>query len=676
MLLVLTIDGYERIPPFALQQGISVLDGSGLEIRPRFAVFEALDGLPSTAKNHVQYVVKCTSTQPGMWALYPSIDSLGTLTLEIKPGFTGQGHCSVQLDFDVEGFSARQAARSLLSSEISAPQFFSIKVWPRPEVTSIQPALAHAFTSTVVTISGQHFGSVLSRHDAESYLVTAFVATPYSYYVKGVKYSSERWEPCVGGTKYVNDEKLHCTIPPGAGMRDVKVEVIERGVSNRTGTLLRAFVGVELWMGGTAEDRHCQAGGAPQRQEAVTQCGYRGFIGSGVGPVHLPPKVDMERLNISSSVRALVVAKGRVFMGGSFATVNSTRVNGIVAYDRQTLRQVGMGLDGSVSAMALVDRERRLVVVAGSFTRLHQASGSIISGGIALWDDTSAQWGAIGAATLNGVGLAVQVQGRRIFVGGRFTAVGDVEAGNVAVFVSGPHVMSRGILLGPSGATQPNCIAAAGGGRWQPLGQGIQGIVYALAAGGADGVVYAGGRFHLAGGVQVDNVAKFESDAITPGGGLWTGLVDSDCLRFKSGVCGVDGDVSSIAYVGEYLYVAGLFSSAGGKPAANVARFFSGRWESVGKGVDGPVHVIAAVRVHDSLAGACLYFAGDFKTVEDEGGVTDVPEGLARWCFGEQINYPRGIIYNTSREGVTNEYWEKVELPPDVVSVRALAPHD
>ena len=114
----------------------------------------------------------------------------------------------------------------------------------------------------------------------------------------------------------------------------------------------------------------------------------------------------------------------------------------------------------------------------------------------------------------------------------------------------------------------------------------------------------------------------------------------------------------------------------GGKPAANVARFFSGRWASVGKGVDVPVHVIAAVRVHDSLAGACLYCVRDFKKVEDEGGVTNVPKGLARWCFGEEINYPRGVIYNTSREGVTNEYWEKVELPPDVVSVRALAPHD
>ena len=62
--------------------------------------------------------------------------------------------------------------------------------------------------------------------------------------------------------------------------------------------------------------------------------------------------------------------------------------------------------------------------------------------------------------------------------------------------------------------------------------------------------------------------------------------------------------------------------------------------------------------------------------MEDEGGVTDVPKGLDRWCFGEQINYPHGVIYNTSREEVTNEYWEKVELLPDVVSVRVLVSHD
>ncbi len=661
----LTINGYDAVPVFTLQPAVSVLDGSGLERYPRFAVCELLDGLPDSsgaAKENVQYLVRCYSTMPGMWVQHPSIDSLGTLTLEIAPGFTGQGNCSVELDFNI----------------VSAPQFFSIKVWPRPELTSIVPALADPFTNTLVTISGRHFGPVLSRgYAAEAYNVAAFVGTSYAYTVKGIKYSSERWEPCVGGTKYVNDEKLLCTIPPGAGMRHFKVEVIEHEAMNRTGTLLSAFVGVEMWLGGTAEDPHCQAFGAPwpHRQEAVMQCGHRGFIGSGLGPVYLPPKVDMERLSISSSVRALVVAKGRVFMGGSFDTVNSTRVNGIVAYDRQTVRQVGMGLvDGSVSSMALVDRERRLLVVAGSFTRVHQVSGSIISGGIALWDDTSEQWGAIGAVALNGVGLAVQVQGRRIFVAGRFTAIGHVQAANVAVFVSGPHVMSRGIVLSPGGAAQPNCIAGAGGGSWQALADGIQGVVYALAA-GSNGDCYAGGRFNWAGGIQVENIARFVSDETTAGGGYWTGLVDSDCLRFNSGVCGINGDVSSIAYVGEYLYVAGQFSSAGGKPVANVARFFSGRWEGVGKGVDGPVHVLSAVRVHDSQSGSCLYFAGDFKKVEDDSGVTEVP-GLARWCVGDPINYPRGVLYDTIKEGVTHEYWEKVKLPPGVFSVRSLAPHD
>ena len=173
----------------------------------------------------------------------------------------------------------------------------------------------------------------------------------------------------------------------------------------------------------------------------------------------------------------------------------------------------------------------------------------------------------------------------------------------------------------------------------------------------------------------MENIARFVSDETTAGGGYWTGLVDSDCLRFNSGVCGIDGgDVSSIAYVGEYLYVAGQFSSAGGKPVANVARFFSGRWEGVGKGVDGPVYVISAVRVHDSQSGSCLYFAGDFKKVEDESGVTDVP-GLARWCVGDPITYPRGVLYDTIKKGVTHEYWEKVMLPPGVVSVRSLAPH-
>ena len=81
------------------------------------------------------------------------------------------------------------------------------------------------------------------------------------------------------------------------------------------------------------------------------------------------------------------------------------------------------------------------------------------------------------------------------------------------------------------------------------------------------------------------------------------------------------------------------------------------------------------MRVHDSQSGSCLYFVGDFKKVEDDSGVTDVP-GLVRWCVGDPNNYPRVFVYDTIKQGVTHEYWEMVNLSPGVVSVRSLALHD
>jgi hypothetical protein len=657
-LITVVVDGFEELPPFTLLNSLTVLDGAGLESFPNFAHVETLAKLPDASLEFIRFVVRCTSTAPGMWAHDPSVDPLGTLTLAVTTGFSGQAYCKVQLG----------GADGSVSDTLSPPQYFYVKVWPRPEVRGITPALANPFTSTAVTVHGRNFGSLVSRgYSAPTYAnITAYVTTAYSYSVAGRKKSAVKWEPCADGTKYVSDDQLLCTIPPGAGMRDVKVEIVEDGL-NRTGVLLDAFVGVEMWLGGTAEDPHCQAFGAPwpHRQEAIEHCGNRGFLGSGPGPLHLPPKFDMARLNISSSVRALVVSKETVFVGGSFAKVNSTRVNGILAYDRERVRGLALGLDGSVSSLALVHRERGLVIAGGSFTRVYQASGSLPTGGLALWDDTSSQWGALGGALLHGICLCLIVKETEIVVGGRFSGAGDVDAANIAVFRIAEGAGSRGIVLDLLGVrVRSDGIAGNGGGGWSALGEGIKGVVHALAAGQAT-EVYAGGRFPLAGGVRVENIAKWESVEGSVGGGYWTGLVDSDCLRFKDGVCGVNGDVWALAFVGERLYVGGQFSLAGGKPANNVARWTSGVWESVGKGVNGAVYLLTAIRIQGTQAGSCVYFAGDFRKVEDERGSMDAP-GFARWCIGDP---------SSQGKGSEPEYWELAALPEGVLSVRAISPH-
>lgn len=51
-----------------------------------------------------------------------------------------------------------------------------------------------------------------------------------------------------------------------------------------------------------------------------------------------------------------------------------------------------------------------------------------------MWDQVSKEWSLVGGGALQGVVLAIAVRGSRLFVGGRFAAVGGVEAANVALF--------------------------------------------------------------------------------------------------------------------------------------------------------------------------------------------------------------------------------------------------
>ncbi len=60
---------------------------------------------------------------------------------------------------------------------------------------------------------------------------------------------------------------------------------------------------------------------------------------------------------------------------------------------------------------------------------------------------------------------------------------------------------------------------------------------------------------------------------------------------------------------GPALYVGGTFTTAGGVPARNLARWDGHAWAAVGGGLDGPVQSLA---VFDDGSGPALYAAGDF----------------------------------------------------------------
>jgi hypothetical protein len=317
----------------------------------------------------------------------------------------------------------------------------------------------------------------------------------------------------------------------------------------------------------------------------------------------------------------------RLYVGGSFAIVNNRRVNYVFTTAGSAPEPMGVGLDGVVSAMAVYNSVDEQIAVAGTFTRAYLSEGSVRSGGLVMWHEKDRSWRLVGDAAINGFAFAVAVRGHELWVGGKFSAVGSQSASNVAMY---------------------------DGSAWHVLKNGVEGEVYAVAV-TARNDTYVGGLIYSAGGVAVQNVARWD-------GVNWVSLVDEVCVRTGSTLCGVDGVVNALVTVGEYVYAAGSFMRAGAKPAENVAVYFSGEWSSLGGGVQGGS--VYAMNVVSLNVGACIYFAGDFRTVRDERG-TQPSRGLAKWCVG---NPGRSRVQYESLDTL----WNPMAVPEGVVQIRAI----
>jgi len=129
-------------------------------------------------------------------------------------------------------------------------------------------------------------------------------------------------------------------------------------------------------------------------------------------------------------------------------------------------------------------------------------------------------------------------------------------------------------------------------GTWSSLGTGSQNGV---SGGGVTALavvgneVFVGGLFTSAGGVSANNVARFNTQTNT-----WSTLGTGSSN-------GVNNWVFALAVVGNEVFVGGLFTSAGGVSANRVARFNTqtNTWSTLGtgssNGVNGAVRALAVV---------------------------------------------------------------------------------
>ncbi len=203
--------------------------------------------------------------------------------------------------------------------------------------------------------------------------------------------------------------------------------------------------------------------------------------------------------------------------------------------------------------------------------------------------------------------------------GGTQAVNNTVEAMTVFDDGNGPALYAGGSFTTAGGVTVNN-IAKWNGSSWSPLGSGTNGLVRALAVfdDGDGPALYAGGFFTSAGGAPANYIAKWDGKSWSP---LESGLND------WVGALEVFDDGSGL---GPALYVGGFFTEADGVPADRIAVWLRDRvWYPFGPGgVSGGLgqNWIQDMTVFDDGDGPALYMGGQFTTA---GGVS--ASNIAKW---------------------------------------------
>jgi hypothetical protein len=317
-----------------------------------------------------------------------------------------------------------------------------------------------------------------------------------------------------------------------------------------------------------------------------------------------------------------------LFAGGSFNHADGSPASRIARWDGSSWSDVGGGVDLVVRSLAVFDSgSGPRLIAGGGFTQ----AGGVAASRIAAWDGSS--WDALGSgvnATVHTL-LARQVPGGpRLYVGGAFTTAGGASAPRIARWDGSNWsamddgvdntVMAMAVLpsasgdwlyiggsFSRSGERATRGIARWDGTSWRSLGTSVSAPVHALhtlpAQGGTSLIV--GGDFISADDLVMKAVGKWDSEGWSPlGSGI--GGAGTPSVRALA--------VQDLGH-GLELFVAGIFSSAGGAPASNIASWRAGQWMPLGDGlVGGHIQGVHALLAHDDGSGPSLFAAGGFQT--------------------------------------------------------------
>lgn len=274
---------------------------------------------------------------------------------------------------------------------------------------------------------------------------------------------------------------------------------------------------------------------------------------------------------INGSVWALEWDGQYLYAGGNFAFAE---IRGVARWDGHNWSAIGDGVDGTVYALESVNNN----LYIGGFFSVINAPNQIRE--IARWDGTT--WHSLGEGISGGGTVyALQWTGTNLYAGGNFYRAGGME-------IKG--------------------IARWDGFNWSALGQGLSTtsgsiLVSALAWDGQN--LYVGGEFQNAGGLAVNNIARWD-------GANWHSM--------GSGTGGNNFPaVRSLLWVDPILYAGGHFTTMNGSPALGLAQWNGSTWSSLGTGIQynlpGNTPYVTTLLFTEGEVYPSLFIGGDFDKV-------------------------------------------------------------
>jgi len=258
-------------------------------------------------------------------------------------------------------------------------------------------------------------------------------------------------------------------------------------------------------------------------------------------------------------------------------------------------------------------------------TLLVLEDGMLLTASGQIYRLTSNGWQPFLEDRFNGAINSMASDGKNLWVGGSFTAVGNVSAAGIAQW---------------------------DGTNWTALGTGVvvnepnRASVYAMTVRGTD--LYVGGFFSMAGDVATRGVVRWD-------GQRWHDLAGGVRAERETGTV-----VNALHAYGDDLIVAGEFASAGGVQVTNVARWNATGWHAMGSAVGFEASSLAVDQQENLYAGGGGVYRWDgveWRPLGSEGNQPQV--GLVR-----AVAHFQGELYagGTDASRWDGESWHPVDL--------------